>query len=64
MTIPHGAIYRQKIVLFSVESHNLEVAGGVLLKGRFVRTLNVVGRLLGHGRPSTGNRYVQLDDAT
>ena len=42
----------------------VRMVGGVLLKGRFVRTLNVVGRLLGHGRPSTGNRYVQLDDAT
>ena len=29
MTIPYGAIYRQKIVPFSVESHNLEVFEGV-----------------------------------
>ena len=36
MTIPYGAIYRQKIMPFSVESHNLEVVGGVLLKGRIL----------------------------
>ena len=42
----------------------LRPVAGVTRNGRFVRTLNVVGRLLGYGRPSTGNRYVQLDDAT
>ena len=34
MTIPYGAIYRQKIVPFSVESHNLRVFGHASFKGR------------------------------
>ena len=37
MTIPYGAIYRQKIVPFSVESHNLRVFGPASFKGRFLR---------------------------
>ena len=36
MTIPYGAIYRQKIVPFSVESHNLRVFGPASFKGRIL----------------------------